>query len=236
MNSSLGLRVDHGKVIWVTREWVTPQVAKSSLFLRDLSTGTTQLLATATGQFEDLEATLSGNLLASLNSSDGEDFDLTVRNLSTGSSRSLAEFHAQPLSYSVGDGMVAWQDSKELPAGQGYLGKILVYDDTTGKVTQLAESVGLGRPMWTAVACCSSRRSIRRRRRCGWRRLTILSPTTIIWTSNRATRTAKLSSTSRAKATSVAIETGTFPDYPPHRPATSRSARQDPGECPGAAC
>ena len=144
---SLGLQVDNGKVIWVTREWVTPQVAKSSLFLRDLSTGTTQLLATATGQFEDLEATLSGNLLASLISSDGEDFDLTVRNLSTGSSRSLAEFHAQPLSYSVADGMVAWQDSKELPAGQGYLGKILVYDDTTGKVTQLAESVGLGRPI-----------------------------------------------------------------------------------------
>ena len=144
---SLGLQVDNGKVIWVTREWVTPLVAKSSLFLRDLSTGSTQLLATATGQFEDLEATLSGNLLASLISSDGEDFELSARNLSTGSSRSLAEFHAQPLSYSVADGMVAWQDSTELPAGQGYLGKILVYDDATGKVTQLAESVGLGRPI-----------------------------------------------------------------------------------------
>ncbi|MCZ7662918.1 MAG: S-layer homology domain-containing protein [Thermoleophilia bacterium] len=144
---SLHPQVAAGRVIWVTGEWIGPEAYESSLFMHDLSSGVTQLVSRVRGPNSRIIATLSGDLLVTLVSYDASHFELLARNLSTDSVRSLANLQAQPLSLSVADRMVAWQDLSAQPTGQGYLGKIFLYEDVGGRVTKLAEGVGVGRPI-----------------------------------------------------------------------------------------
>jgi hypothetical protein len=143
----LSPQVDRGRVVWVTHDWVTPVVSRSILYLRDLSAAGNSIVAQMTGPGTDIEAQLSGDLLVACSAPDAENYELAVQNLSTGAAKSLATFRAQPLAFSVSDGVVVWQDSQSSASDQGYSGKVFAYDTASGTTTKLAEGLGIGRPL-----------------------------------------------------------------------------------------
>lgn len=146
----LAPRVSDGRVVWVRGEWVTPVVREESVFLHDLRDGSTEMVDTVRGPRAGATAQVSGDLLVTLLARDGVAFELAVRDLSTGSSRVLAELgpvDGGGVGPGTADGLFTWQESVELPGGSGYTGKILAYDAAGGTVETLAEGPRIGHPV-----------------------------------------------------------------------------------------
>ena len=143
----LSPQVDRGRVVWVTHDWVTPQTSRSTLYFRDLSAAENSIVEQVTGPGTEIQAQLSGDLLLTCSAPDAENYELAVENLSTGATKSLTTFHAQPLAFSVSDGVVVWQDSQYSASDQGYLTKLFTYVTGSGTTTKLAEGLGIGRPL-----------------------------------------------------------------------------------------
>jgi len=133
----------NGRAVWVTHEWITPQEDRTSLYLADLATGTTQLVFSTPGS---IEFALDDDLLVTSTRIGDEPVELVVRDLSSGTTRALGDSLDPPLSFSVEGGMVAWEDVTALPGGAGYLNRIMVYDSATGETVEVAQGVGLWQP------------------------------------------------------------------------------------------
>ncbi len=142
--AALGPQVANGRVVWVTHEWIAPDDDRESLYLADLAAGTTQLVFSTPGS---IEAALDGDLLVTSTRIGDEPLELVVRDLAAGTTRVLGDSLAPPLSFSVRDGMDAWEDVAPLPDDQGYLNRLLVYDSATGETVELAEGHGLWQPL-----------------------------------------------------------------------------------------
>lgn len=142
--AGLSPQVDDGRAIWITHERVGALEERESLHLADLATGATRVVVTSPGH---LEATLEGDLLVMATRIGDEPIRLVVRNLQTDTDAKLGDWFRPPLSFSIDDGMVAWEDVTPLPSGEGYDNRLLIFDSTTGKTTELASGRGLWRPV-----------------------------------------------------------------------------------------
>jgi len=144
--ANLSPQVEDGRAIWVTHEWLTPQEDRSSLFLRNLAEGRNQLITTSGG---GLWAVLSGDLLLISKSEDGERFELSVRNLLTGSARLVGDSATNPelipfASPDQTDNTILYGLAEPLASGEGFHSTIYIYDGATDQTTEVVEGDNIG--------------------------------------------------------------------------------------------
>lgn len=140
--------VENGRVMWVQHEWLNMEHTQWGyvLYLFDLATGTKKEVISTGLPTASIQAVLEDDLLVTSTRQGEAPHDLVVRDLEAGTTRVLDDSLEPPLSFSVDDGLVAWEDVTPLPAATGYYNRIMLFDSATGTTTQIAEGQGLWQP------------------------------------------------------------------------------------------
>lgn len=142
--------VENGRVMWVQREWLDAAHTQweEVLYLLDLATGTKEEVLSTGLPIAWVQAVLDGELLVTSVRQGDRPHDLVIRDLAAGTTRVLDDALEPPLSFSVDDGMVAWEDVTAHIAGgaETYHNRIMVFDAAAGTTRQLAVGSGLWQP------------------------------------------------------------------------------------------